>query len=36
MEHVGIDVHVSESQVCTLTEQGEILERRIRTRPDRF
>ena len=36
MEHIGIDVHASESQICRLTEQGEILEQRIRTRPDRF
>ena len=36
MEHVGIDVHASESQICALTEQGEILEQRVRTRPDRF
>ena len=36
MEHVGIDVHASESQICLLTEQGEILEHRVRTRPDRF
>ncbi len=32
MEYVGIDVHASESQICTLTEPGEILERRVRTR----
>ena len=36
MEHVGIDVHSNESQICLLTEQGEILEPRIRTRPERF
>lgn len=36
MEYIGIDVHMSESQICTLTERGEILERRVRTRPDRF
>ena len=36
MEHVGIDVHSNESQICLLTEQGEILELRVRTRPDRF
>ena len=33
MEHIGIDVHSNESQICLLTEQGEILEPRIRTRP---
>lgn len=36
MEHIGIDVHKSESQICRLTEQGEILEERIATRRDRF
>ena len=36
MEHVGIDIHASESQICLLSEDGEILEHRIRTRPDRF
>ena len=36
MEHVGIDVHSNESQICMLTEEGEILERRIRTRSERF
>ena len=36
MEHVGIDVHVGESQICSLNDEGEILERRIRTRRDRF
>lgn len=36
MDYIGIDVHASESQICTLTEQGEILELRVRTRPDRF
>ncbi|HEY3216314.1 MAG TPA: hypothetical protein VGK93_07465, partial [Candidatus Eisenbacteria bacterium] len=36
MEYIGIDVQASESQICTLTEPGEILERRVRTRPDRL
>ena len=36
MDYIGIDVHASESQICTLTEQGEIVECRVRTRPDRF
>jgi transposase len=36
VEHIGIDVHKNESQICWLTEQGEILERRIATRRDRF
>jgi len=36
MEYIGIDVHQSESQISILTEQGEILERRIRTQRERF
>src|SRR5258708_1859475 len=36
MEHIGIDVHKVESQICILTESGEIIERRIRTQRERF
>ena len=36
MEHLGIDVHKNESQICRLTEDGEIIEKRIATRRDRF
>jgi transposase len=36
MEQVGIDVHAGESQICSCTAEGEILEQRIRTRGDRF
>ena len=36
MEHIGIDVHKTESQICRLTEEGEILESRIQTRRERF
>ena len=36
MEHIGIDVHKVESQICILTENGEIIERRIRTERERF
>src|SRR5436190_8408921 len=36
VEHIGIDVHRSESQICILTEEGEILEPRIQTRRERF
>lgn len=36
MEHIGIDVHKSESQICRLTELGEIIEQRLATRRDRF
>src|SRR5712691_59708 len=36
MEHIGIDVHKVESQICILTEGGEVVERRIRTQRERF
>lgn len=36
MEHIGIDVHKKESQLCILTEAGEVIERRIRTERERF
>ena len=36
MEYVGIDLHKKESQICLLTETGEVIERRIRTEPQRF
>ena len=36
MDHIGIDVHKRESQICILAEGGEIIERRIRTEPERF
>jgi hypothetical protein len=36
MEHIGIDVHKVESQICILTESGEIIERRICTQRERF
>jgi transposase len=36
MEHIGIDVHKVESQICILTESGEVVERRIRTQRERF
>jgi hypothetical protein len=36
MESIGIDVHKRESQICILTQTGEVLERRIATRRDRF
>ncbi len=31
MDHIGIDVHKRESQICILAEGGELIERRIRT-----
>jgi transposase len=36
MDHIGIDVHKRESQICILVEGGELIERRIRTEPQRF
>ena len=31
MEYIGIDVHKNSCQVCILTEDGELIERRIKT-----
>jgi transposase len=36
MDHIGIDVHKRESQIYLLAESGEVIERRIRTEPERF
>ena len=36
MEYVGIDLHKKESQICLLTEAGDVMERRIRTEPQRL
>jgi transposase len=36
MDHIGIDVHKKESQICILAKGGELLEQRIRTEPERF
>jgi len=36
MEHIGIDVHKTSSQVCTLTDDGELIERRIKTARESF
>lgn len=36
MEHIGIDVHKKDSQVCILMDTGEVVERRIRTDRARF
>ncbi len=36
MEHVGIDIHKVESQICILTESDEVVERRILTQRERF
>jgi transposase len=36
MDHLGIDVHKRESQLCIITEHGEVIEKRIRTERGRF
>jgi transposase len=36
MDHIGIDVHKRESQIYILAEDGEVIEHRIRTGPERF
>ena len=36
MEHVGIDVHKNQSQICILTSEGELIEKRILTQRGRF
>lgn len=36
MDNIGLDLHKRESQLCILTEDGEIQERRIVTDRDRF
>lgn len=35
MDHLGIDVHKKDSQMCILAEGGELIEHRIRTEPER-
>src|SRR5512145_2102799 len=36
MEHIGIDVHKKDTQICILTEGGELIEGRVRTLAERF
>lgn len=36
MDYIGIDLHKRESQICILTEEGELIEQTIRTSRDRF
>jgi transposase len=36
VEHIGIDVHKNQSQVCILTDDAELIEKRIRTDRARF
>src|SRR5215210_8554874 len=36
MDYIGIDLHKNSSQVCILTEDGELIERRIKTGKESF
>jgi transposase len=36
MDYIGIDLHKNSSQVCILTEDGELIERRIKTGRESF
>jgi transposase len=36
VDHIGIDLHQRESQICIETELGEVIEKRIRTERERF
>ena len=36
MESIGLDLHKRESQLCILTGDGELIERRIATSRERF
>ena len=36
MDTIGIDLHKRESQLCTLTDDGELVEQRIQTSRARF
>jgi len=36
MDSIGLDLHARESQLCILTEEGELVELRIRTSRERF
>ena len=36
MDTIGLDLHKRESQLCILTDAGEIIERRIATTRERF
>jgi transposase len=36
MDYVGIDLHKKDSQICILSEGGQLSECRIRTEPRRF
>lgn len=33
MDHIGMDAPKEESQICILTEAGQLIERRVRSEP---
>jgi transposase len=36
VEHIGIDVHKNQSQICIITSEGELIEKRVSTERERF
>ena len=36
MEHIGIDVHKNQSQICILSAEGELIEKRVATEQNQF
>lgn len=36
MEHIGLDLGKTSSQICILTEEGELIEKRIKTEREHF
>jgi len=36
MDYIGIDLHKNSSQVCILTKDGELVERRLKTDRESF
>jgi transposase len=36
MEHIGLDLGKTSSQICILTEEGELIEKRIKTEREQF
>jgi hypothetical protein len=36
MEYVGIDMHKNQSQICLITDAGEVLHQSIHTQRERF
>jgi hypothetical protein len=35
MDHIGIDMHKRDSKIYSLAQGGEVIEQRIRTKPER-